>query len=363
MTLLAANSSLHKPELDGLRFFAFLAVFVHHMPQAPFPILAGLKHFGWIGVDLFFVISSYLFFYLFKAEFAKAGRIAIGKFYLRRLLRLYPLMVAAPLLALIASPLPVADIPTAIGRYLGLAVFMDNFLIWGLNYNVTVPWISHLWTLSFEFQVYVVMPFAFLAWRLVGTRRFLAGLLAILVISLIARMAFLLAGIRPRTIWVTPFLRPESILVGLALSMITLRMRPVAVATLGALALTVLLLGPDPLKGGYWLLASYGLVALFCGAIVWLALNVPALSGAMGWRPLAYLGEISFGLYVFHLAAIYFANAWLGGDFRVAAGGWFGLFGASLALCIFLAALSHRYFERPFLALKERASIIVSRPA
>src|SRR4051794_10600592 len=89
-----ASSALYLPQLDGLRFFAFLAVFIHHL-SAPEP-LRFLQARGWMGVDLFFVISAFLFFRLFNEEASVAGRIDVLRFYLRRMLRLYPLMVAFP---------------------------------------------------------------------------------------------------------------------------------------------------------------------------------------------------------------------------------------------------------------------------
>jgi peptidoglycan/LPS O-acetylase OafA/YrhL len=357
------STSLHLGHLDGLRFFAFLAVFIHHLPNSGLPVLTQIHSLGWMGVDLFFVISSFLFFYLFKAETAKTGSINVGQFYLRRILRLYPLMMLAPVLAVLVSPIPIIDPAKAFGRYLALGLFSDNLLSAIQGYNATVPWVSHLWTLSLEFQVYLVMPFVFLVFQAVGAKRLLWGLVGVAAFAIAARLAFILCGVSATTVWVTPFLRPESILIGLALAVGGASLIPGSVPfAAGAIALVTLVLGPDATQGGPWLLVSYPLVAVFCGALVWLTLNLRALQTMLGWAPLAYLGKISFGLYVFHLAAIYFANDWLGGDFRIAPGGYWGLFSISLVLCVGVSALSYRLLERPFLKLKDRFSAVISRP-
>jgi peptidoglycan/LPS O-acetylase OafA/YrhL len=113
---------LYLPALDGLRFFAFLLVLIHHVPGAP-AIISTLEARGWVGVELFFAISSFLFFTLLDAEDRARGSINIPHFFVRRLLRLYPLMVAFPLFMLLSEgPLGWP----AFGRFLGIAFFADN---------------------------------------------------------------------------------------------------------------------------------------------------------------------------------------------------------------------------------------------
>ena len=88
------------PQLDGLRFVAFLLVFVHHGPHlsalfAAVPFIARalefLEHFGWFGVDLFLVLSAYLITSLLLIEYARHHDISLRGFYLRRILRIWPL--------------------------------------------------------------------------------------------------------------------------------------------------------------------------------------------------------------------------------------------------------------------------------
>jgi peptidoglycan/LPS O-acetylase OafA/YrhL len=94
--------SAYLPAVDGLRFFAFLMVFLFHFEE-PFELDAwqGFERVGWVGVEIFFVISGFLMFYLLEREWEATGKIRIGQFYLRRVLRIYPLMLTYPLLMLL----------------------------------------------------------------------------------------------------------------------------------------------------------------------------------------------------------------------------------------------------------------------
>lgn len=83
---------VYYPELDALRFLAFLLVLLHHAPYTEkIPIWVILHNYGWIGVDLFLCLSAYLFTKLLYVEYQEKGNINIGFFYLRRMLRIWPL--------------------------------------------------------------------------------------------------------------------------------------------------------------------------------------------------------------------------------------------------------------------------------
>src|SRR5580704_3548587 len=111
------EKSFYLPELDGLRFFAFLAVFIYHS-VAPLPALSPeTGHFfalghailrsGCYGVDLFFTLSAYLITELLMRERARTGRINVAAFYIRRMFRIWPLYFA--FLGFLAS---VSSLPT-----------------------------------------------------------------------------------------------------------------------------------------------------------------------------------------------------------------------------------------------------------
>lgn len=294
--------NLYLAPLDGLRFFAFLAVFTHHFPRFRWPeVASGLHNYGWVGVELFFIISSFLFFHLLNAEYEKTGTISAKRFFARRLLRIYPLMVLFPLaMLLIFGP----GHGGAWQRLAGIALFADNLMAWFGHYNAITKYTSHLWTLSFEFQVYLFIPFLFLLYKRVGERAFLGGLAAVFVYCFLLRVTFYAGGARHPLIWVTPFLRPESVLMGMALFVLHPKWPWWWSAIASVLAGACFVSLPPPWEDEIASALSYPLAAIMWGGVVDVALRWDWGSRAMSVRPLVYLGKISFGLYVFHFLCI-----------------------------------------------------------
>ena len=117
---------VYYPELDTLRFFAFLMVFVHHtlpqddalyarLPRVVAHLLVAFSLAGGLGVALFFCLSAFLISDLLRREAQQTGTVAIGRFYLRRTLRIWPLYFAFLLLAQLVLP-RFTHLPT-LGRY------------------------------------------------------------------------------------------------------------------------------------------------------------------------------------------------------------------------------------------------------
>jgi peptidoglycan/LPS O-acetylase OafA/YrhL len=350
--------------LDGLRFFAFLSVFVHHLTALKSSaFMTTLHNYGWVGVELFFVISSFLFFHLFHAEVEKAGKIDIAKFYLRRILRLYPLMVLFPIAMLV-----IFGSPDGLGwfRELGLALFVDNFVTWVRSYNISIPYAAHLWTLSFEFQIYLVIPFAFLLYQRVGKRAFLGLLAAVFAYGFAARLVFFEIGARHPTIWVTPFLQPETVLAGIALSVIRPQWDWQFSAAAAVVAGILFFRLPVPWATSLASAFSYPLAAIMCAGILDSAVRSKVLTRALSFRPLLALGKISFGLYVYHLLCVAYSEdmaTGLGFDPAEPAAFYCARFATALVLTVAAAWLSFNLLERPFLLLKEKVTVVRGRPA
>jgi peptidoglycan/LPS O-acetylase OafA/YrhL len=363
-TTTKAGPGLYLPSLDGLRTVAFLLVFMHHNPPAPVQMgLAHVQRQGWAGVELFFAISAFLFFHLFRAEYERAGAISVSAFLLRRVLRLYPLLIAfsaaMAIYGLASGAVPVA---TAAGRFLGFAGLFDNLLIWVRGYS-EIPFTPHLWTIAYEFQIYLFMPAAYGAFVKWGRTRFLYGLLAVWIFALLARLTFVLLGaIEP--IWVTPFLRPESTLIGLAMSVgLFTRLKAPLVIAVGAAAVLALGFAPRVGVGGLASMYIYPLVAIACGALLWMGVYVARVSRGLAVAPLRYLGKISYGLYVFHPLAIFIGwKAAVALNLRpYRPGEYLESIGLALVLCIAASAASYRLLEGPFLKMKQRRAIVTGR--
>ncbi|MBZ9821640.1 acyltransferase family protein [Mesorhizobium sp. CA4] len=352
-----ASRHLYIAPLDGLRFLAFLAVFFHHMPQfTPSLFLTTAHNYGWVGVELFFLISSFLFFHLLDAEYERAGSINIRNFYVRRLLRIYPLMIAfaVTMLAIYGNPDGNGYL-----RLAGLALFLDNAITCFRGYNLSSP-TSHLWTLSFEFQIYLLIPFVFLAYRRFGKGAFLAGLVGVLVYCFLARMLFFALDVKHPVVWVTPFLRPESVLAGMALYVIRPRWHWGFSLVGSAVAATLFLCLTDPWKSALGSAFSYPLAAVAFAGLVDSGLRAPWLASILSTWPMRYLGRISYGLYVFHyvliVCSVRRATMMQGHaiDPANSAGDYWLLWLVALTLTIAAASVSYYAFEKWIARFKRR---------
>ena len=346
------EAALYIPALDGLRFVAFLFVLMSHFSDA----LPANR--GWIGVEVFFVISSFLFFHLLNAEYRAIGRIDIFKFFARRMLRIYPLMMLYSLLMFfIFSP---EDLHSVF-RLVGLALLADNFVTCVKGYNLVIPFAAHLWTLSYEFQIYLIIPIAYLVYRKFGASKFLNILCLVWLVSLIARAICVAIGVKHPIIWVTPFLRPESTLLGIAISLKILTRAPNGlVLAILFLAAVALVLGPNVDTAGWWNMLLYPISAAFAGALLHLALAQSTITKVLSLPVMTYLGRISFGLYVYHLLGLELAKLSLSWRPMKSDTTWyvFGLFSLTLAITVILATVSYFAFERWFLSMKRNLSIV-----
>ena len=215
-----------RPELDVLRFLAFLGVFLHHtLPQeastwadwgVPSPLaewLASSVVAGGLGVDLFFVLSGYLITELLLREREARGDLSIGRFYLRRTLRIWPLYFA--FLAFVVGVLPRVSTLAGLEQPWRVWFFLllGNFATaaWGYPPSVAAP----LWSVSIEEQFYLFWPVLL---RSVSTER-LIRLLAVLALGANAARALLvLNGTVHPGIWCNTLARLDPILVGALVS-------------------------------------------------------------------------------------------------------------------------------------------------
>lgn len=183
------------PALDGLRAFAVLAVMAYHGGVARTPG-------GFLGVDLFFVLSGFLITSLLVLEHRKSGAVDLRAFWIRRARRLLPALVlvlawVALYAAIWADP---AQLSTLRGDSLATAFYVANwrFVVAEQSYFeqfLTPSPLRHMWSLGIEEQWYLVWPLAFIGLRrLVGATRRLPGPLVAGAIGSAAVMAALEAS-------------------------------------------------------------------------------------------------------------------------------------------------------------------------
>jgi peptidoglycan/LPS O-acetylase OafA/YrhL len=382
------------PALDGLRAVAVLLVILFHWP---FP---GLKlTVGWAGVQVFFVLSGFLITRILLADAHHPPSERLKRFYLKRVLRIFPLYFAYLALAHVASVALAETTPldSPLGytyrHWLGeldlnwgyLVTYSYNYMNWG-NWlagasDTNGLLFMHLWSLSLEEQFYLFFPFVLLAVR--GRRR-LAWVAAAVVVGVPILRAlgigwatgagateFQAAGFVYRQ---TQF-QADALALGALLACVDLERvrRPgwlllaVAAGVAAISALNALDLGLSWRTGGLGeperLLANgrhiygYTLVnGLAAATILWIVRRggrVPVL----GWRPVAWVGRVSYGIYVWHMVVLLIPFV-LSKTRALDASGWAELpvFLASMAAILALSWLSFRFLESPFLKFKPQVA-------
>ncbi|ROR43934.1 acyltransferase family protein [Kitasatospora cineracea] len=348
-----------RPDIEGLRAVAVLLVLVYHaVPKS----LRG----GFVGVDVFFVISGFLITSLLVKEIGRTGRLSLGAFYARRAKRLLPAACLAVLAAAVLTYLylPVTQRSTFGGDLLAASLYVVNWRLADrsvdyLAADVLPSPVQHFWSLAVEEQFYLVWPVLIVLalWLAPRLRWSLTRMLAV-AITLVAgaSLAFSVyyTGKSPaQAFFVTPTRLWElavGAIVALALPKLAGlgRGAGAALTTLGLLAV---------LGGGYFLDGSYawpGYWALLptVGAALVLIGGVGGPSGAgrvLALPPMVWVGGISYSLYLWHWPLLVAAQAkW--GD-----GGKVGVL--AVAVSVVPAWLSHKLVENPI-----RFSAALSRP-
>lgn len=157
------------PNLDGLRFFAFFSVFLFHsfytnsesvQSDSLFIALRQITRYGYLGVNFFFVLSGFLITFLLLSERQFTGRIAIGAFYVRRILRIWPLYFVVVFLGFVVLPW----LKMHFGEHTSHEpAKLWYFLIFLVNFNdlyngCNTPTLTLLWSVAVEEQFYLVWP-------------------------------------------------------------------------------------------------------------------------------------------------------------------------------------------------------------
>lgn len=340
----AAVQPGHRPDIDGLRAVAILTVLVFHAWERVFPG-------GYVGVDLFFVISGFLISgIVFKA--LRAGSFSFLDFYLRRIKRIFPallLVLAAVWLAAWAWLLP--DEFTEVGKHIASgAAFTANVALWTeagyFDRLVELKPLLHLWSLGVEEQFYLFWPaLAVLAWR--WRLHLLNVTLAVALASLVLNVAWVHS--HETAVFYLPVTRIWEILAGSALAYCRVfkwqavgpRVQRYSdgLAAAGAALVLFSVIGLD--KGSFF----PGWVALLpiLGAVLLIAAGMDAWinRALLGSRPMVFIGLISYPLYLWHWPLLSFQRILFGEEVGALARC------GALALAFLLAWLTYRFVEVP----------------
>jgi len=350
--------------LDGLRGIAVSAVLVFHF----FPdLLPG----GFVGVDVFFVISGFLITGLLVDEYARSGRVSLRRFWGRRVRRLVPPLVPLVLLCCTAAWMLGGDVLVGLGwQVLGAATFGYNWasIAGSASYfSATSPELfRNLWSLAVEEQFYLVWPFVLLALLLVRNARFRLVLVCALGLGSLLWMGFLFQpGNDPTRVYYGSDTHSFGLFAGAALALLLrrpnglglstgprlaalVRLRPwlgaAALVGIGAAAATLPAEGPLAYRGGL-----FG-ISVLSGIVIWAAVRGARFGRWLDTPVLRWLGERSYGIYLWHwpvfvLAGVAWPAAGVVGELLVA------------AVAVLVAAASYRWLEQPVRRRGLRGSI------
>ena len=376
LPIAAAQSQrrFYQPELDGLRFYAFLGVFVCHtlpvedkfyrtlgMPM--WWLLVPIIRSGSAGVDLFFALSAFLITSLLLRERQQTGGISLRPFYIRRILRIWPLyFLVVTLGILFAHTMPnVWYYTQSLPWYYvaGYVLFLSNWVyaIFGAPQSICAP----LWTVAIEEQFYLIWPVV--ARMLTRRGMMIAGIVTFLFAAA-SQIAIALIGFRGGFGYFGSTSRCDSLALGIILALSVDRL-PRLTRSLRLLLVTVGLIG---LPFSSWLTSQpYSpVIRLALGRLIISLSSAAILYGCMystnklltsGW--IVRLGKISYGLYALHFTGLLIVLSLLhpGHGFNLLLAKALGF-----VMTVFLAFVSYRWVESPFLRLKSRYATVPSRP-
>ncbi len=333
--------------LDGLRCAAVLAVIWHHTAGRDAALGLAATQRGFLGVDLFFVLSGFLIVSLLLRERERNGHVDLAAFYARRSLRIFPLYYALLLAVAAVRWLAAPGSPTSARFFEELPFYLTYTSNWIERASLLAP----AWSLAAEEQFYLLWPpvekwlprlvLPLLLGFLALNQALNFGLLGETVAAHHARLEMLQSTFTPIGLGVLlahGLHRPR----GFEALQRVLAWRGASVAS--AALLLALASVPGDISGAPRLGAQLAMAALVASCVV---REDHALAPLLRWGPVARAGVVSYGLYLLHLfarEAVVRAGVESPGL----------LFVATLALSLALAELSHRVLESPFLRLKRR---------
>jgi peptidoglycan/LPS O-acetylase OafA/YrhL len=336
--------------LDGVRAAAVTSVLLYHL------FIAHFFTAGYLGVDIFFVLSGFLITTLLLREHDRDGKVALGRFYGRRALRLFPALAAVMAFAAILALLSLRE-PLAHQTLTGLpwiALYVGNWA--RATGAASLGLMAHAWSLAVEEQFYILWPAALLAILRIKVRRERTALflLAVALAETAYRETLFHHGYSVSRLAFGLDTHSDGLLVGCALAfwMASGQARTVGpmysrvAASLGCVAIIAMVLTGNAQTSFQY---EYPLTALATGAILWNLLTYPlrALAAGLRSRPALWLGRRSYGLYLWSYP-IFYGLPWphsMSTPVRD-----ISEIAASLVVC----GLSYRFIEQPFLRLKDR---------
>lgn len=338
-----APTTKYRPDIDGLRAIAVMVIVAFHGWPA---VVRG----GYVGVDVFFVISGFLITRIL-AEAQEAGRVSFARFYLRRARRILPAYLVVTLVTALAAA--VVLLPEQLANF-GATLAASGLFITNLYFTLDNGYflpaahdhlLLHLWSLAVEEQFYLLWPLVFVLLSRCGARVRMAGICILAVGSLALAQWWIASNQSSLSFFLLPT-RAWELLLGAALALGLFR-RPTRKASGEVAAWSGLALIAGATFGFSDITPFPGVAALIpcAGAalVIWGGLGPTTTTAAiLGWRPLVAVGLVSYSLYLWHWPLLTLPRLLLQrplGDLETV---------LMIALAVALACLSWRFIERPW---------------
>gem|GEM_PF-687119 len=311
-----------EPALDGIRALAILLVLFAHIDQVStvfltVPGIHQLRNGGFVGVNVFFVLSGFLITSLLLEEYTKNKRIDLGRFFLRRSVRLIPalfvfVIITSALAAATGYLQPFTDNNSVAASTWHALTFTSNFQHLAPNQQdggLFMGDLSPLWSLAIEWQFYLVWPFILMAILRLG--RSLKGATWIIG-ALVVLAAINRAYVFQHSGWVAAYHRTDAAMDGLLIGSLTAILfargflRGKSIRKFGWLGIAIVVISAFTLRGdgasahfGGIFLAEVGAALMISAAFdhQWLPRR------GLSWKPAVAIGVASYGIYLWHFAA------------------------------------------------------------
>jgi peptidoglycan/LPS O-acetylase OafA/YrhL len=322
---------VHDSRLDGVRGLSVIAVMLYHI---------GLLPYGAAGVDVFFVLSGFLITGILADQVEATGRIDLKAFYARRATRLLPAL--ALLLVVYGALSPVLWPWAARSRWFDIAAAALQFSNWREALLTSEGPLAHTWSLSAEWQFYLVWPFAIAALLPLGRARAALAVAMLWAVTTALRLMLIAGGHDAFAYYAAPFHSSGLLLGGLLALWPPPQRRWTGWAALVGLAALAFV---SNTHGTFW----WRLTAIELAA-AGLILAPPAW---LAWWPLSRLGVISYGVYLWHAPVM--RTLWVLPEWSRPP--------AMFAISIALAGASYFLIERPLSRLRAKTPLRVTQAA
>jgi peptidoglycan/LPS O-acetylase OafA/YrhL len=340
----AATEPKFRTDIQGLRAVAVVLVVLNHAFDWP----GG----GFVGVDVFYVISGFLITGILLRELHQTGSISLRAFYARRIRRIVPAAILV-LVVTVALAFLIWFLPRALQTLIdavSAALFVSNwhFIATGTDYlqaGGAVSPVQHYWSLSIEEQFYAVWPIGllFLFVLLRGSRKLLTIVVMAGILLSIGWAAYQTVT-NPTAAYFDTFARAWELLAGALVALVgtaSARLRKSARAVVSAIGVALIFMAAV-MVGADWAVPFPGVLPSVLGAVLVVWAAAPAGDWSLlGNRVSQWLGDVSYSLYLWHFPVLVFAESIFGDSWQVSLG--------CIPVMLILSELSRRYVEQAFL--------------